>query len=40
MAGRTQPFHQLAYIPSYRPYRLHFLINAAFKIQRVWKVPV
>ncbi len=39
MAGRTQPFHELAYVPAYRPFRLHFLISAAFKIRRVWEVP-
>ena len=35
MAGRTQPFHKLAYVSLYRPYRLHFIVNAAVKIRRV-----
>ncbi len=39
MAGRTQPFHELAYVPLYREYRLHFIVNAAFKIRRVWDIP-
>ena len=34
MAGKTQPFHQLAYVPFYRPFRLHFIVNAAVKILR------
>ncbi len=39
MAGKTQPFHQLAYVPFYRPFRLHFIVNAAVKILRVWDIP-
>lgn len=36
MAGKTQPFHQLAYVPEYREFLLHFIVNAAVKIRRVW----
>lgn len=39
MAGRTQPFHELSYVPLYRQYRLHFIVNAAVKIRRVWDIP-
>ncbi len=39
MAGQSQPFHRLTYVSSYREQRLHFLVNAAFKIRRVWTIP-
>lgn len=39
MAGRTQPFHQLAYVPEYRAFLSHFIVNAAVKILRVWDLP-
>ncbi len=39
MAGPTQPFHRLSYVALYRQHRLHFLVNAAVKIGRVWTVP-
>ena len=38
MAGKTQPFHKLAYVPLYRDYRLHFIVNSVVKIQRVWEL--
>ena len=31
--------HELAYVPEYREFRLHFLVNGAFKILRLWDVP-
>ncbi len=40
MAGQTQPYHELTYIPRYRRYRLHFIVNAAFKIRRMSEPPV
>ena len=29
MAGKTQPFHLLAYVSRYRQFRLHFIVNSA-----------
>lgn len=39
MAGRTQPYHELAIVSAYLSHRLHFLVSAAFKIRRVWDAP-
>lgn len=39
MAGRTQHFHQLAYVPEYRGFLSHFIVNAAVKILRMWDLP-
>ncbi len=39
MAGKTQPFHQLAYVPEHQGFLLHFIVNAAVKILRVWDLP-
>ena len=39
IAGRRGPFHEIAVCPGYRDYRLHLLVNGAFKILRFWDVP-
>ena len=39
MAGKTQPFHLLAYVPWYRQFRLHFIVNSAIKIRRFFELP-
>ena len=39
LASKKQPFHKLAYVPLYREYRVHFLVNAACKVNRVWAMP-
>ena len=40
MAGKTQSFHLLAYVPWYRQFRLHFIVNAAVKIRRFFELPL
>ncbi len=39
MAGQTQPFHALSYVPAYRRYWVHFIVNAAVKILRFFELP-
>ena len=36
MAGTSQPYHLLSIMSAYWEHGLHFLVGAAFKIQRVW----
>ena len=31
--------HEVAYVPPYREFRLHFLVSGAFKVLRIWDVP-
>ena len=38
MAGKRQPYHVLAYVPHYRGFRLHFIVNAAVKIRRFFEL--
>ena len=39
MGGGSHPYHHLVCDPAYRQYLVHFLVNAAFKIRRVWELP-
>ncbi len=39
MAGPTQPFHALSYVPAHRRFGVHFLVNAAVKIRRFFELP-
>lgn len=39
MARRNQAYHELAYGSLCREHHLHFIVDAAVKIQRVWTVP-
>ena len=39
MAGPNQPYHVLAYVPHYRQFSLHFIVNAAVKIRRFFEEP-
>ena len=39
MATPERSFHELAYVPEYCDHRLHFVVNAAFKVLRLWAVP-
>lgn len=39
LAGEQRPFHKLAYVPAFRDHRLHFLVNACCKIQRIFEHP-
>ncbi len=39
MAGPTQPFHALSYVPAYRRFWVHFMVNAAVKIRRFFELP-
>ncbi len=32
--------HVVAYVPEYREFGLHFLVSGAYKILRIWDVPV
>ena len=39
MAGHTQPFHAVSYVPAYRRFWVHFIVNAAVKIRRFFELP-
>ena len=39
MGNDSQPYHHLVCDPAYRRHLVHFLVNAAAKIYRVWEVP-
>ena len=39
VARCNRAVHEIAYVPEYREYRMHFLVNGAFKILRFWEVP-
>lgn len=37
---RERSFHEVSYVPLYRGYRIHFIVNAARKILRFWEAPL
>ena len=39
MGSSSHPYHHLICDPAYRQHLVHFLVNAAFKIRRVWELP-
>ncbi len=39
MASPDQPWHDLAFVPEYRAYWLHFLVSASYKVLRLWAAP-
>ena len=39
MAGASQPFHAVHYVPAYRRFWVHFIVNAAVKICRIFELP-
>ena len=39
VARPSRCVHEVAYVPEYREYRVHFLVNGAFKILRLWDMP-
>lgn len=39
VARRSQPFHEIAYVPQYREFGLHFLVSGCAKVLRFCELP-
>jgi len=39
VAGPVRPFHEIAISPGYWDYKVHFVVNALYKLWRLWEVP-
>ncbi len=39
MAATDRPWHDLAFVPEYPAFWLHFLVSASYKVLRLWPAP-